>query len=419
MRWLTLGCVLLFYLGQAVVGVANESSTPSRWEGLRRGVKENPVGAFFVRARPRYEFADDEGRDVSHALTLRLAPGFGTRRRFGLSALVEGELIAALDGDDYWDTTGATRDRTPIADPPDLDLNRAYLDWEHAESRTHFRLGRQRLAFDDARFVGNAPWRQNEQTFDAVFLRSGFGRKDVFASYTFTLQVNRIFGDRGPASRRDSETRNHFVRLGWRPDERFGVTAYAYLIDLRGLSVQSSHTFGGRLRGTLPIAPAQAVDYTLEVAHQVDAADNPVDYAARFMRARFAFQDEELGEVALAFDRLGSDDGRAVFATPLGSRHAVNGLADVFLDNGGPDGLLDASLSLAPRLPARFETLAEIHYFRSDEVSTELGWEVDAYLSRALTPSLSAMAKVAWFRGLSSRAPEDRLRVWLMFELSL
>ncbi|MFK7895721.1 MAG: alginate export family protein [Myxococcota bacterium] len=405
--------------GEEAASRKEPAPAPGLLETVRRLAQENPAGSFFLALRPRYEYARVDGLDKAHAATLRIAPGFGSRRWHGFSFLIEGEAIIALDGDDYWDATGRPNGESPIADPADVDLNQAYLNWEHADSKSFVRLGRQRLRFDDARFVGNAPWRQNEQTFDAAHVSTAFGGSDFQASYTFIGQVKRVFGDRGPAARRDSLSRSHFLRFGWSPDPRFDLKAYAYSIDLLGLRDASSHTFGGRAAGALPFSERASLEYLVEYAYQVDAADQPVDYATDFVRAQIGVRDERAGRVALAFDRLASDRGRAVFLTPLGSRHGVNGWADVFIDNGGVDGLMDLALSLAPRLPGRFEPLIELHHYWSERASTELGWEIDAQLRYRITPSLSTMGKVAWFSQLSPRAPEDTTRVWFLFEFAI
>jgi hypothetical protein len=50
-----------------------------------------------------------------------------------------------------------------VADPAFLAINRFAL-LNNSLANTTLTLGRQRIVLDDARFVGNGGWRQNEQT---------------------------------------------------------------------------------------------------------------------------------------------------------------------------------------------------------------------------------------------------------------
>jgi hypothetical protein len=58
--------------------------------------------------------------------------------------------------------------RPQVIDPPGIELNQLWLGWKG--TRANIALGRQRLLFDNQRWVGNSGWRQNEQTFDALAL---------------------------------------------------------------------------------------------------------------------------------------------------------------------------------------------------------------------------------------------------------
>ena len=62
-----------------------------------------------------------------------------------------------------------------MGDPETTELNQAYLSFRGGE--TILSAGRQRLVLDNARFVGEGAWRQNQQTFDA--LTAQFGVKSL------------------------------------------------------------------------------------------------------------------------------------------------------------------------------------------------------------------------------------------------
>ena len=97
----------------------------------------------------------------------------------GFSALLEGEGIASA-GDRYNSGANGVTTRPAITDPEGAELNQAYLAWKGGHAGAT--LGRQRLLFDNQRWIGNSGWRQNEQTFDAVAFDVGL-RPGLTARY--------------------------------------------------------------------------------------------------------------------------------------------------------------------------------------------------------------------------------------------
>lgn len=72
------------------------------------------------------------------------------------------------------------------------EVNQAWVGWKNA--RFTATVGRQRLIFDNARWVANSGWRQNEQTFDAVAL--GFKANDALSlRYAWLDKLHRVSGD--------------------------------------------------------------------------------------------------------------------------------------------------------------------------------------------------------------------------------
>ncbi len=387
-------------------------------ESLLDDLKANRLGSFYLKLRPRYEYADAEGDRKAHAATLRGVVGFGSRTWRGLSFLVEGEGVGNMDQDWYYDGTGNRRNRTLVPDPPTLGLNQGYLAYEHLDWTTQLRLGRQRILLDDERFVGNVGWRQNEQTFDAARLSTGLGRRDLRIGYTYLIQALRIFGDQSPASSRDFESNSHLVNLRWSPLPEARLTAFAYLLDFDNSAPNSSNTFGVRLTGDVDLAGPWTLAYAASYAYQGDAANNPTDYDAHYLFAQARVGHDRFGATLLGFELLGSDDGEAVFGTPLGTLHKFNGFADAFLDNGGPEGLRDLFLRLRPELPFRLEGELALHRFWKDDGGGELGWEIDAYLSRPLNRYVTVLAKTAYFDRTTSRPRRPRvLRAWLQLTI--
>ncbi len=422
--WVRMGLIVGLVVGLGVGASAESPVDPDApraeagFEDLLERLRSNPLGRFYLKLRPRYEFADVEGSRDSHAGTLRGVLGFGSRAWHGFSFLVEGEGIATLDTDWYFDGTGDPNGRSLVPDPPHIDLNQGYVHYENADWTTNLRGGRQRVLLDDERFVGNVGWRQNEQTFDAALVSTGLGRRDVQLTYAFVAEVLRIFGDQSPSSSRDFDSSSHLLNGTWRALPELRLTAFAYLLDFDNAAPSSSNTYGARAVGTFEIDRSWQLDYALSYAYQTDAANNRDDYAAHYAWAEGRLAREEVGSVAVGFELLGSDDGEAVFGTPLGTLHKFNGLADVFLDNGGPRGLRDLFVHVTPELPFRLDGELAFHRFWADDGGRRLGWEIDAVLSRPIGRYVTVLAKTAYFHRTTSASRRPRvLRAWLQLTL--
>jgi hypothetical protein len=222
--------------------------------------------------RARWENARIDDMKVANAATLRTRLGYGTKPWKGLSVFAEFENVASANDSIYYDGVGTDNsDRTIVADPTVTELNQAYGDLDVATLATilgildmsgttaAIRGGRQRVIFDDARFIGNVGWRQNEQTFDAVKGTSSLGLDDLTASYVYVWEARRIYGDKGVsgAGTRNYGGDSHFVNLRFDRFDAARLTAFAYLMDFgnspaaTGVS-NSSNTTGSGSRGPCP-----------------------------------------------------------------------------------------------------------------------------------------------------------------------
>ena len=376
-------------------------------------------GTVKLDLRARYEHADADGLRPSNAQTLRTRLGYGTQPWEGLSAYVEMENISAADPDSFYDAIPPnTRDRTPVADPSDTELNQAYAMIDRPDfGRSRVIGGRQRIVLDDHRFIGNVGWRQNEQTYDSVWAQSGLWVDGLTAGYGYLWDVNRIFGDQGPTATRDYESNSHLVRVAYDVAPWFQPAAFAYLLDLRQAPAESSNSYGLRATGTLPLVEDWSLAYQASYAFQTDGGtsggDNPVDYRAHYALGDLSIGYRPIGSIGGGYELLGSDDGTARFATPLATLHKFNGWADVFLNNGGVNGLQDAYAYFSPALPWKLTAQVIYHQFWSDEHGHDLGREIDAVLSRKLGAYVTVLAKAAWYENGGDFSPRDTTRYWL------
>ncbi len=376
-------------------------------------------GTVKLDVRARWEHADMDGFSPSNAATVRTRLGYATQPWEGLSGYVEAENIAVADHDAYFDGIPPNvRDRTVIADPPDTGVNQAYLlldrpDW----LGTSVKGGRQRIVLDDHRFIGNVGWRQNEQTYDGAWAQSSFGLERLAVGYGYLAAVRRIFGNEGPRATRDFDANSHLARVAVDVAPWLQPVAFAYLLDLRDAEAESSNSYGVRFTGTAPIAERWNFAYQASYAYQTDGGtsggENPADYHAHYAFADVSVGFTPIAAIGAGYELLGSDDGRARFATPLATLHKFNGWADVFLNNGGVNGLQDAFAYISPTLPWKLSAQVIYHQFWSHEHSHDMGREIDAVLSRKFGAYLTVLTKAAFYEDGGPFSPRDTTKYWV------
>jgi hypothetical protein len=398
-----------------------EAAAPgSSW----RDSLDNPYFKLTLNVRPRFEIANADASpnaansERSEAYTVRTLLGLGTMPLYGFSGYVEGENSFTFDGNTYFNGVETATGQTPIADPTETDLNQGYLRYQNDKFLgLDLKAGRQRIKLDDDRFIGNVGWRQNEQTYDAALGITSLGVEGLSATYGYIWEVHRIFGDDGPATTRDFDSESDLVRVaytGWKPLE---AVVFAYLLDFDNSPGNSSNTFGFRLHGEVELGDDWSLRYAGSYAYQKEGANNPIDYDADYGAAEGSVRFAPVGSVALGYEHLGSGGGGARFVTPLATAHRFNGYADVFIDNGGPAGLEDLYVVVSPELPWELKGSAIYHRFWSDDGDLDLGYEIDAVLSRPITECLSALTKIAYYDG-TKRGRPDIVRWWLQLEFA-
>lgn len=369
-------------------------------------------GEAHVQFRYRFEFVDQDAfAEDAEASTLRGRINFKTDPWSGFYAFGEFDYITDVLWDDYNAGAGNTPDkiRYPVvADPTGPDLTQAYLAWQNDKGSV-IKGGRQRIIFDNARFVGNVGWRQNEQTYDAAYVQHKAAGFDVQLGYVW--QVNRIFGRDVPAGEQDHST--SLVNLS-RQFEGYGkLVGYFYDIDNEDAAAASNRTAGLRWTGNLKLS-GKTVNYTLEYAHQNDAYDNPVDYSADYYRVDLSMEFAKLTP-SIGYESLGGDDSRAgaSFQTPLATLHAFNGWADKFLATP-PAGLNDLYLGLKGGL-GTWTWSVIYHDFEAESGGTDFGSEVDASMTRRIGEEYGLLLKAAFFDGDLVPPYDDTTKLWVQF----
>ena len=354
--------------------------------------------------RARYEFRAQENLDESNSLTTRARFGLKTAEFSGFSALVEGE--GTLDLVDDFRSNPAGSDTTSpnvlgntvIADPNNIELNRAWVQYEN--SGFHAKVGRQRIIRNNAAFIGNVGWRQNEQTFDAIEL--GYKNDDFSFSYAYSDRAQRIFGDDandadfsgdGPPLR-DFEGDFHLIDASYKLNEAT-LGGYVYLIDVdNNNNVGESNTVGAFYKNK---------GLHAEFAYQdgESALFNGGDYDALYGHVKYT---HKVGKSSFIAGAEYLEEG---FKTPFATVHAFNGWADAFvlqrigLSNSGGEfeGLTDLYVGYnRTGILGNMTFKSAIHYFLDDSLSEAYGYEFNAVLIKPINENLKAVLKAAYFR---------------------
>ena len=310
-------------------------------------------GVFSADLRVRYENVDQANRPrTGESLTGRLRLGYETLAYNGLYAGLSGQITRNLSNPVRNDGVNGRADLPLIPDPSTEQLHEAYVGWvdrgADGLARTRIVAGRQRILYDNERWVGPSDFRQNAQSFDAVSAESQVS--DAFSlRYAYLWQVNRILGNTPPNGRWRSDS--HLIGATTRLVPYGVTTAYAYLLDLTPVPQLSSATTGLRYDGKITLGNT---DFTLEAefARQTDYGRNPRDYGLTYSLIKPGVVLGTYGTTTLSatWEQL-RGNGLDAVQTPLGTLHRQNGWADVFTTTP-PRGLREFSARWLQELPS-------------------------------------------------------------------
>ncbi|MFQ5766652.1 MAG: alginate export family protein [Acidobacteriota bacterium] len=326
--------------------------------------------------RYRYEQVDQDGfSSQAQASTLRLRLGYRTGSWHDFHAAADLEHIRAI-GADRFNSTANGRTRFPVvADPEGTEINQAFLAYTGLE-RSEVRLGRQRIALGNQRFIGNVGWRQNEQTYDAFSIRTR-PTEDLSLFYAHMENVNRIFGEDNPNRALADLNVNADIAQAVMAFAPGRLTVYAHFLELEDVPLNSHRNLGLRFSGQHAVADRTDVLYAVEYADQSDYKRGARKIDASYQLLMVGLKYDAL-TFQLGYEHLGGD-GTYGFSTPLATLHAWNGWADVFLTTPLA-GLEDTSFSAAGKF-AGIHLKGVYHQFDADKGNADYGHEIDLMAS--------------------------------------
>lgn len=368
-------------------------------------------------ARYRYEHVDqDNALKHANAQTLRTRVGVQSGKWYGLSALIEADNVSRIGDASYNETRNGQSEYSVVADPDGSEINQALLRYDHKYGAAV--LGRQRINLDNQRFVGGVAWRQNEQTYDGA-LAQFKPLAGLTLTYAYIDNINSIFGPGNgqhetAANPANIEGHSHLLNAQYIVMPELTATAYQYRLGLDNLTAgsQSSKTTGLRLNGAI-----QGVSYVLEYAQQSEYADNPLNLDSDYRLAELGYTIKGVALKA-GYEVLGGNEGpgNRAFQTPLATKHAFQGWADIFLMTPA-GGVKDAYAGVtAPLLGGSLQ--AWYHDFRAEEGSSQYGEEINLSYAHPIPGVKGLVGLVKYASYDADDFAVDTDKAWLQVQYS-
>jgi hypothetical protein len=367
-------------------------------------------GSAWVELRPRWNHIEESDKpENASGGTVRAVAGWRSAPWHGLRVALEG--IHA----DHWGAKRFNDDPADIPispypllpDPRHTGLNRAYVEFTGEEGVTA-RLGRQRVALDNQRWVSDNDFRQVPQLFDGVTLEyAGIASTRLTAGYYRQLRST---------SGETDDVRLTVANAAWNPRPGHTLGAFAYFHDqpatapFTGLPDESYRVYGVRAEGVAARFEAMEVPYIVELARQRPYAGGDSRIDARYWRVGAGLSTQRW-TVRADYEVRGSNDGLYGLQIPLTDFYAFNGWTLKWFTvarEGLRDGWITGRLAVG-----KLTLYAEAHRFRSDFGSLDFGRELDAGATWEILPNAVLRLQHARYDSGSDRDYADIRKTWL------
>lgn len=341
-------------------------------------------GKVSLNVRYRFETLDEDGRvfagravHAASASTVSTKLGYLTGAVKGFQGMIQLEDISEVGRDDYNSTVNGKTNRSTIADPDITEIDQLFLRYSGLPKLT-LTGGRQKVELDNQRFVGSIPWRQNEQTFDGFTGVTTIIPRTTF-TYAYLYNQNTPFGDDNKL-RGNIPMNTHLFNASVKAWPWLTITSYAYLNEFTDRDKfytpkSSIQTYGARFTGNHAFRGLKFL-YAAEYARQEAYKDGDDRIGADYYLIEPAINYKAY-TWTVGYEVLGTNrDGLIGFNTPLASRRAYQGWAEVFLATP-PFGIKDLYVNAGANVLNGLNLLLSYHEFWSDKGSEDLGSEVD------------------------------------------
>ena len=374
-------------------------------------------GKYSLQIRPRYEFVDEDNTNSNaNAFTVRTVLGakFDALGVDGLGAELEITDVRNFGFDNYAPESAGY---SVVADGEQTRVTQANISY--AKDGFVGVVGRKGINLDNQRFIGTVDWRQMPQTYDlASVAYKGIENLELMAAYVW--QVNRIFDrDLGGLKVPDFDTNTVLLHAAYKVVPELTITAYDYMI-----ASKYDH-IGIRAAGGTTLDNGVKLNYMAEYAKQMDPSltENSVPFSDAEPEQDADYYRIGLGgshhgfNAGVCYEVLGeAGSGTDSFNTPLGTLHAHNGWADMFLVTP-VDGLQDFSVKLGYGDKILGNIMGVYHKFDSDAESVDYGSEFDVVYTKGVMKNVNMMLKGAVYSQGDATTPYvDTTKYWVMFD---
>ncbi|MEY4768909.1 MAG: hypothetical protein RL637_1548 [Pseudomonadota bacterium] len=378
---------------------------------LKFNQADSKYGQIKFDLRFRYEQADSDNPklQVGNAATIRLDIGYLTPEFYGFQAYVEYEGNQDIVANDYNSTRNGKTGYEIVADPQEHELNQLWLSYKGIPN-TEIKVGRQKLNFDNQRFIGSVDWRQMSQTYDAVVVtNTSLPNTKILVGYSNKVET---------VSSYMKDMQFPFANLTYSLPEIGALTGYAYLMDFNAATGaiggfthnESNQTYGIRLDGGRKLSDDIKLLYTAEYAYQSDYTQNPTPYHADYYHF--------IGGVNLSgiilkggMEQLDGKGVNKTFDTPLATLHIFNGWADQFLVTPAA-GLRDVYGLINTDIEG-IKLTAAYHDYTDDSGKLNYGNEWNFMATKEFFKHYNLLAKYAYFDARGASGKLDTQKFWL------
>jgi hypothetical protein len=365
-RWLAATTLALILV--AAPCVADEKTPEKNYKNLAKSLKNADWGIslFYRYAHVDVKTVDPNGR----ASTLRTAMFYRSGLFHNLRGFFEVEDVSNLGLHDKHNDSQNGVPRPLIPDPPETKVLQVHLGYEGLPD-TEIAVGRREINLDNQRFVGAVPWRQNHQSFDALYVtQKSLPRTKI--TYSYLKNVNTVIVT-------NKGMKSHVLNVGFDPG--LGkIAGYLYWLNYDNLVDfgLSTKTIGASWSGKAKITKKLTMPFRVELANQRDIEDNPGNVNQNYSRFDVGVEWGPWG-VAVGHETLGGEVSKGQFYTPLATLHKFNGWADLFVPATPVNGLVDVYVS-ARYTDRRFAAILIYHDFGADSTGANYGRELDGRL---------------------------------------
>ncbi len=347
---------------------------------------------------------------TANAITTRLRLGLLSPVFHGLQGYAEYEGVYAMDSD-YNSTRNGKTGYSTIADPYENELDQLWLSYAGIPD-TLIKGGRQRIKLDDDRFIGNVGWRQLEQTYDSVLITHN--NQQLFG---LTVNVGYI-GNVKTFTSTNNNINAPILNVNYKMGDYGNLIGYGYWLGYTEQAnyANSNQTYGLRMTNyqkpgdSYKVSDNYGLLYTAEWSIQSDYQNSPQKYTANrynlmsgFTAYMFTFQG--------AMEQLDGAGVNKTFITPLGTNHAFQGWADLFLVTP-KDGIRDVFGTVTTSLDRGEVALTGVyHAFYDDTGNTHYGDEWDFMATKKFGKHYSLLAKYAYYN--ADQYSTDTQKIWV------